>query len=83
MNATAEQKKALRKIRGGAVAEVARNTLVKGCIKQVAYIQFWADVQMYGLWEALLYAEGYERKGDFAEGTVESTFQAALRKAKL
>jgi hypothetical protein len=54
--------------------------LLKGCINQGAYMQFHQDVRMYGLWEALLYAEGYEcPNGDFKEGTVHNAMDAYFK----
>jgi hypothetical protein len=39
-------------------------------------VQFNADVQTYGLWEALLYAEGYERDGFYVPGTAQTALDA-------
>lgn len=41
-------------------------------------VQFNKDVQLYGLWEALLYVEGYEAEGYFEPGTAKSGFDAAI-----
>ena len=81
MNATEEQKKVLRKIKEieHKAVEVSRNTLVCGCTEQMAYVQFGIDVQTYNLWEALLYAEGYEGKG-YKPGTAQKALDAAWRK---
>jgi hypothetical protein len=53
--------------------------LLKGCINQGAYIQFNQDVGLYGLWEALLYAEGYENQGDYELGTVHNAMDAFFK----
>jgi len=78
-----EMKKALRKVKSGRIFDLARNTLVKGCISQGAYIQFGIDVPLYGLWSALLSAESYERDGAFAPGTVQKTLDAVIKKVRL
>jgi hypothetical protein len=54
-------------------------TLLKGCINQGAYMQFHQDVGMYGLWEAMLYAQGYEGNGDYTEGTVHDAMDAYFK----
>jgi len=78
--ATDVQKDKLRSIKGvaGPVQDVARNTLVCGCQDQGAYIQFGRDLQIYNLYEALLYAESYESSGCYAEGSVKKTFDAVI-----
>ena len=43
--------------------------IYSGCISQGADVQFIQDVRIYGLYEALLFAEGYEDEGYFAKGT--------------
>jgi len=53
--------------------------LLKGCIQQGAYIQFNQDVGLYGLWEALLYAEGYEDQGHYELGTVHDAMDAYFK----
>lgn len=53
--------------------------LLKGCINQGAYIQFNQDVGLYGLWEAMLYAEGYENQGDYELGTVHDAMDAFFK----
>lgn len=74
-------KTALRKVRAsGPLFDLARNTLNKGITSSGisgAYIQFATDCRIYGLYEALLYAEGYERQKAYAAGTV-ATVLAAL-----
>ena len=54
-------------------------TMLKGCINQGAYMQFHQDVGMYGLWEALLYAESYEANGDYALGTTHDALDAYFK----
>jgi hypothetical protein len=73
-------KRQLRKVKGiaGGLQDIARNTLVKGCIEQGAYIQFGEDMQVYNLYEALLYAEGYELRGMYRAGSVQSTVDALV-----
>lgn len=53
-----------------------KDEMLKGCKNQGAYMQFHQDVTVYGLWEALLYAEGYEGKGDYTSGTVHAALDA-------
>lgn len=69
------EKKHLRKVKGvaGKLQDVARNSLVSGNTEQGAYIQFGADLRIYNLYEALLYAHNYEESGAYAAGTVEKT----------
>lgn len=73
LTVTEEQKKQLRKVKGvtGPLQDIARNTLVQGCLEQGAYIQFGADLRIYNLWEALLYAHGYEERGMYRAGTAQ------------
>ena len=80
-NITKTDKNKLRKIRGtaGKCQDQARNTLVKGCLVQGAYIQFGIDLNTYNLFEALLYAESCEKDGFYKEGTVKEATQAALK----
>lgn len=40
-----------------------------GCRNPDATIQFHRDVQVYGLYEALLYVESYEKDGYYHPGT--------------
>lgn len=68
-------KNKLRKIsKSGDTYDTVRNMLNAGITPSNglsgAYIQFDKDVQIYGLYEALLYAEGYEKQGHYVEGTV-------------
>jgi hypothetical protein len=79
-----EQKKALRRIKkiDHPAVETARNALVCGCIDQGAYIQFAKDVTLYGLYEALLYAQNYEERGCYAKGTTTKATNACLTKVK-
>lgn len=60
-------------------AEAARHVLVSGCTNQGAYIQFGRDLVLYGLWEALLYAESYEQKGWYSPGTVQGAIDASIK----
>lgn len=80
---SAEDKSKLRKIKGvaGHVQDIARNTMVPGNTDQGAYIQFGRDLATYNLLEALMYAQNYEDKGMYAEGTVAKATAAALKVA--
>jgi hypothetical protein len=82
MNVSEQHKRQLRKIKGvaGQLQDIARNTLVTGCIEQGAYIQFGADLATYSLYEALLYAEGYEAQGMYRAGSVQRTVDAICAK---
>lgn len=84
--ATVDQRKALRKIKlVSPVTDEARNVLVSGILGGTvpglsgAYLQFAKDVRIYGLWEALLYAENYEAEGAYAPGTTLKAFQAVAK----
>ncbi len=77
---TDEVKNALRKTKSGPICDVARNTLVKGCIQQGAYIQFGSDFKVYGLWGALMSADSYEKDGYYAPGSVAKTLEAVVKK---
>lgn len=52
--------------------------LLKGCKDQMAYVQFHQDLATYGLWEAMLYVEGYEGTG-YAEGTAHNAMDAYFK----
>lgn len=39
-------------------------------------MQFNRDIQVYGLWEALLYVEGYEKDGMYRKGTAVKAWEA-------
>lgn len=81
MKVTEAQKARLRKVKGvaGSLQDVARNTLVSGVLEKGAYIQFGVDMGTYNLWEALLYAEGYEAKGMYKLGSAQAALDAVLR----
>lgn len=76
MNATPEQKSKLRKIK-----------VCPAKVKEVVYagnkggpgptMQFHEDIRLYGLWEALLYVEGYEEEY-YVKGTAEKALEAAI-----
>ena len=78
LTATNDQKKALRRHKKIHGIDDVRHTLVKGCIDREAYMQFPYDVRVYGLWEALLYAESYETEGKYAPGTAQKALDAAI-----
>lgn len=80
---TNEQKLALKAIKNiktpDMLVEKTRNVLSVGCLEQSAYVQFGSDVPVYGLWEALLYAELYEHRDHaYVPGTVERACKAAV-----
>jgi len=84
---TAEQRKALRKIKAsGSIFDTARTSLKAGIVGNGisgAYIQFGQDCATYGLYEALLYAEGYEQSNSnpaYAKGTVLRTLDLVAAK---
>jgi len=55
--------------------------LLKGCQNQMVYVQFHQDLATYGLWESLLYVEGYEQEtGGYAVGTAQAALDAYLKK---
>lgn len=74
-------KNKLRKIKlVSPVTDEVRTILKSGIVGSGisgAYIQFGADVQMYNLWEALLYAEGYEPEY-YKPGTAQRALDAAV-----
>jgi len=78
-----ENKKQLRKTKSGDLYDTARNLLNAGIVPSNglsgAYIQFDKDVKLYGLYEALLYAESYEKQGHFVEGTVSKICEALTK----
>lgn len=78
-----EHKKQLRKVKSGPLYDTARNLLNTGIVPgsglSGAYIQFDKDVKLYGLYEALLYAEGYETQGHFVESTVSKICEALTK----
>lgn len=39
-------------------------------------VQFTHDCMVYGVWEALLYIEGYEREGYYTSGTADKAFNS-------
>lgn len=51
----------------------------KGAKCMEATVQFNSDVSVYNLWEALLYVEGYEKSGHFAEGTAHNAMDAFFK----
>lgn len=59
----------LRKLR--TVPGKVKAAIYSGCSDPGAAVQFNSDVTVYGMYEALLYVEGYEKDGFFAPGTAE------------
>ena len=52
--------------------ERVRNTINCGTCgrnQMAVYQQFWRDLQLYNLHEALLYASDYEKQGEYKAGT--------------
>lgn len=63
-----EQRKLLRKIKTPPMD--TKNLVYAGCLAgPMMASQFNEDCRIYGLWEALLYVEGYEANGYYKEGT--------------
>ena len=87
LEATEAQKKVLRKLKlGNKAADEARYVVQQGIAKpgmSGAYIQFGKDLQMYGLWEALLYVKQYEDRGEYKEGTAQKALEVAIKEAKI
>ena len=63
---------------------VTAGLIVKsGCLgNMMAYQQYIKDCILYGLWEALLYVEGYESKGYYKPGTAHKAFIAVCPEEK-
>jgi len=57
----------LRKIK--TVTIKVKALFLKGCTSRDHYVQFMNDVPRYGLWEALLYCESWEKDGHVTPGT--------------
>jgi hypothetical protein len=79
-NTTSEEdKKRLRKIK--ILPDRVKVVLTQGAIKSPVGVltQFHRDLFLYGMWEALLYVEGYEREFYYAEGTAKKAVEAALQ----
>lgn len=67
----------MRKVR--ALPPPVKNAVYKGCTDPRATIQFNEDLKLYGLWEALLYVEGYEEENNgYSEGTAKAAAEAAV-----
>lgn len=68
------------------VAELRRIKTLPLSVKAIVYggnlggpdaaVQFNRDLRLYGLWEALLYVEGYEEDGVYTKGTAQSALWA-------
>lgn len=43
-----------------------------------ATMQFNEDIRLYGLWEAILYVQGYEEDDFYVEGTAEKAMAVAV-----
>ena len=50
-----------------------------GCKDPGAAMQFNSDVTVYGMFEALLYVEGYEKDGMFAPGTAVAAIKTFIK----
>lgn len=75
--ATNDQIKSLRKVK--TLSLPVKAAVYKGNKGGPASaVQFNKDIQLYGLWEALLYVEGYEGDGYFEPGTAKKGFDAAV-----
>jgi len=73
LEATNETKMKLRKVKTlpGKVKAVVYGGVLPAGGPAVA-IQFSRDIAVYGLWEALLYVQNYERDGFYAPGTAQA-----------
>lgn len=72
-----EQKKILRKIK--VVSSGVKAIVYGGNLAGLAAtIQFNSDVRLYGMYEALLYVEGYEEQGMYQKGTADKALTEAL-----
>lgn len=73
---TLGRKKLVRRMKKGPLVDNCRNMLNCGIVQTGGlhgpYMQFGRDLLLYGLYEALLYAEQYEHQGYFKEDTVSS-----------
>lgn len=72
-----EQKLKLRKLKD--VSEEVKAIIYsgnKGGVEMAT--QFFKDVSLYGMYEALLYVKGYESQGLYEPGTAEKAVNAAL-----
>ena len=69
MNITDETKKKLRKLR--VVSGKLKAVIYRGANNPGVNMQFYNDVNLYGVYEALLYVREYERIGDYKEGTAQ------------
>ena len=45
----------------------------------MVYIQFGSDLRTYNLWEALLYADSYEKSGGYQQSSVQSALDAVVK----
>lgn len=81
--ASDDDKRKLRKTRtlpASIKAVVYRNAVAAHC--PAVTMQLGQDLLTYGLWEALLYVESYERQGMYQTGTAVAAFTAWRGKGK-
>lgn len=86
LTASNEHKVKLRKIRtvSSPIVDEVRAILKSGICTSglsVAYIQFEADLRTYGLWEALLYVQGYEPT-EYTAGTAQKALDKSISMLK-
>lgn len=75
---TDEQRKQLRKIK--TPPSDTKNLVYVGCLAgPMMASQFNEDCRVYGLWEALLYVEGYEAQGQYKAGTAEDVIRHLIK----
>jgi len=72
-----EVKVKLRKMK--TVPGKVKAAIYGGCKDPGAAMQFNSDVQMYNLWEAILYCEGYEKDNMFAPGTAVAAIKTFIK----
>ena len=81
LNTTEEVKKRYRKIH--TCPDSCKAVLYSGSLQGIGVIQqFYRDLKTYGLWEALLYAEGYEDEAYYKKGTAQAALDAAIAAEK-
>jgi len=54
------------------VPAAVKAAVYKGCLDPAVTVQFQRDVLVYGLYEALLFVEGYEGDGAYVKGTAQA-----------
>jgi len=75
---TFEQKAQLKKVK--TPHSKVKEAVYAGCQNPGASMQFGEDLKLYGLYEAILYVEGYERDGYYTVGTAQKAMEIAIEK---